>query len=552
MVKSKKPKKQVNLKPEYVLDPNAPQKHKKKKKNAPDRPQPEWMFPPDEENPVLNPKQKSQEQIDKDKSDHDRVIKYLQYRAVSTPVKPPPPALLLTLVGAFLTTYGFNSTSRLYTTELNSRKKLDEWKVLIDEKLPKGFPDLVKLFKVGQKTFEEQKKSEETSSSESEDHSDEELPLKPKQKAKTGKKIASKVEETSSNDSDESLVSDDSGDSDVEIVDAPPVTIAASKTNTKTAAKPAVKPARLSKGRASSSSGSSSTSDSDADDKKEPGGAPLNPVKMSLASISNTTVSKSKSETSPKPQMHAKVEIRGRGKTGAVELSSDEESSSETGESETAGEVMKQKSITAAPLSRFDADSGPSSSDPTSSSSLDSSSPIKPPVNSAINAIVASGDNARHGSSSSETVKGTSDQKATTSETSVSSSSSDSEANAPDRIKDASAEEESPSQSSSKLTKSKSTKRKRKDETEEAPATKKKAYELKKSNTPFERVPKDTPVDSRFTNKYKSYDYADRAYQDLSVTKGKGFTKEKNKKKRGSYRGGAIDVEGGKGIKFEQ
>jgi hypothetical protein len=35
------------------------------------------------------------------------------------------------------------------------------------------------------------------------------------------------------------------------------------------------------------------------------------------------------------------------------------------------------------------------------------------------------------------------------------------------------------------------------------------------------------------------------------VTKGKGFTKEKNKGKRGSYRGGMIDVNGRNGIKFD-
>ena len=57
--------------------------------------------------------------------------------------------------------------------------------------------------------------------------------------------------------------------------------------------------------------------------------------------------------------------------------------------------------------------------------------------------------------------------------------------------------------------------------------------------------------DDYLSNKYVSYDYADRAYQDLSVTRGKGFTKEKNKKKRGSYRGGTIDMSGGKGFKFE-
>lgn len=38
-----------------------------------------------------------------------------------------------------------------------------------------------------------------------------------------------------------------------------------------------------------------------------------------------------------------------------------------------------------------------------------------------------------------------------------------------------------------------------------------------------------------------SGDYGARADQDLIITRGKGFTKEKNKKKRGSYRGGLID-----------
>ena len=37
-------------------------------------------------------------------------------------------------------------------------------------------------------------------------------------------------------------------------------------------------------------------------------------------------------------------------------------------------------------------------------------------------------------------------------------------------------------------------------------------------------------------------DYGDRASRDLIVTRGAGFRKEKNKKKRGSYRGGEITV----------
>jgi hypothetical protein len=67
------------------------------------------------------------------------------------------------------------------------------------------------------------------------------------------------------------------------------------------------------------------------------------------------------------------------------------------------------------------------------------------------------------------------------------------------------------------------------------PATKENVKQLKKEQVPFSRIPTNTKVDPKFSsNKYVSYDYADRAYQDLSITKGKGFTKEKNKKKRGT------------------
>lgn len=67
------------------------------------------------------------------------------------------------------------------------------------------------------------------------------------------------------------------------------------------------------------------------------------------------------------------------------------------------------------------------------------------------------------------------------------------------------------------------------------PASKKEvATAEKKKHVPFSRIPQDQKVDPRFaSNEYVSYDYADRAYRDLVVTKGKGFTKEKNKKKRG-------------------
>ena len=74
-----------------------------------------------------------------------------------------------------------------------------------------------------------------------------------------------------------------------------------------------------------------------------------------------------------------------------------------------------------------------------------------------------------------------------------------------------------------------------------------------KGKNSFSRIPNDIKVDSKFSsNDYIPYDYADRAYRDLSVTKGKGFTKEKNKKKKGqAFKGGAIDISGGRAVKFE-
>ncbi|RMZ75380.1 hypothetical protein DV737_g5328, partial [Chaetothyriales sp. CBS 132003] len=69
--------------------------------------------------------------------------------------------------------------------------------------------------------------------------------------------------------------------------------------------------------------------------------------------------------------------------------------------------------------------------------------------------------------------------------------------------------------------------------------------------TPLAALSASATPGSHISNAYQSYDYADRAYKDLSVTRGKGFTKEKNKKKRGSYRGGPIDISGGKSFKFD-
>ncbi|KAJ2854940.1 jun-like transcription factor [Coemansia erecta] len=77
-------------------------------------------------------------------------------------------------------------------------------------------------------------------------------------------------------------------------------------------------------------------------------------------------------------------------------------------------------------------------------------------------------------------------------------------------------------------------------------------------SVPFCRVrPEDVVyADERLKdNRYESKggvenDFGYKAHKDLIVTRGKGFTKEKNKKKRGSYSGGRITMQS-HSIKFD-
>ncbi|KAJ2997268.1 hypothetical protein NUW58_g703 [Xylaria curta] len=74
----------------------------------------------------------------------------------------------------------------------------------------------------------------------------------------------------------------------------------------------------------------------------------------------------------------------------------------------------------------------------------------------------------------------------------------------------------------------------------------------KTQNQPFSRISKDVVVDPRLSsNAYVTHGYGEQAHRDLIVTKGKGFTKEKNKKKRGSYKGGPLDVHTSRSFKFD-
>ena len=451
----------------------APVNKKQKKKNAPERPQPQWLHPPDEENLALNPKPRSEEQIKRDKGEWDQAVNVLQHKSVTAPLKAPPPGLLLTLVGSFLTSYGFNSASRRYTTQLASRKKLDAWQFQLGTKIPKGFPDLVKIYKEWYEDYQESVQ-EDASSSEDDDRDvnedGEKLEVKQERYSVENKAAVVPEETSSSGTSDDSS---DEGESDVKPKSPSP------------AMNP---PQKIRKGKrpaSPASSSSTSSSDSDADDENEV------TTKPPTTDPSSDETSSSSESDAPPPKF-AKADKKA-GKTTALKTIPQT--------TRKAAEIFSKK--------------------------VDGIFPLSKPADLSVKST-----------SSSATLVTDSQQapnKASTStSTSTSSESSSSSASS----------EPSPAKPAS-------SKRKR-SASPPAPEPVVEAQQSKKQKTHFQRVPKDTKVDVKLaSNAYVAHEYGERAHQDLSVTRGKEFTKEKNKKKRGSYRGGAIDVSGGKGIKFE-
>ena len=579
MGKSKKPKAPVNLKPEFVLPKDDPQRHRKKQKNPPGKPQPEWMFPPDEQNPVLNPKTKTEEQLRRDKEEHDASIDYLRRKSVAAPMRAPPPSLLLVLVGGFLSSYGFDSASRLYTTQLQSRMKLNDWKLELGAKLPRGFPSLVKIFKEWHKEYELKQQSDDgTSSSDTDNPAIAWERNKSRKDRKAGNstiKVAVKEEDetSSSGESDSSEEESSVRVSNIDLKDAP-------------LASPPIRKSKKSKKAQSvtSMSTSISASDSDADEEEETTGARLpeqvasqhltvdgvkkNAKDTAKLSDSSSTDSDSDSaaSSSDEDKMVTKKSLTSAGAPATADAASSNSSSSSESDFSTEAPQNNTAHADTSEETSSDSDSGSkvpanaslsatkrpktaatSSSDYSSDSDFPSQSkadPVQPPSTMTISQIATTvtGKPAIQTSDSSETLQASSGQKASTANTSLSSSSSPS--------LDASA---SAKLSTEAIITTTSTTTKRKRSASPAPTKSATKKAQKKSNSPFQRVPADTDIDPKLaSNAYQPYDYAHRAHQDLSVTKGKGFTKEKNKKKRGSYRGGVIDIEGGKGVRFDE
>jgi hypothetical protein len=535
--------------PSKVKIPPKPQpQQKKKKKNAPDKPQPAWLFPPDEENPVLNPKPKTGEDTIRETQEREKALNYMKRRVHAVPDRPAPPPQLLTLVGIFLTDFGFNSTSRLFTNERKARQELNGWEDAIGKKIEKGTPTLESIYRDWYREWKIKQK-DETSSSESGSETSSE--------SDSGVELSTKPAINSSSDDDSEASPDGLGGSDVEMKD----------------------PTKGKKGKGKNkrilaSSSASTTSESDADDEDEkvksaftvskkaanivkqpvsrPAvGAMINSLKRKASSSSSESSESGSSSGEEKPPQNKKAKTTSNPATAppikkidntltAEESSSSPSGSSSTSETEISSAPKKtstkagkglasQKSIKPTPA--------PDSSESASSSASESESDSEPDP-----ALPAS------------TTEAKIPAKATAQPASlVQPPSSDSSATINGDSKKPSASISSASEHSSATSSESSGSDSR------SPSEFSKKPGLQKTNkkdegakqTPLAALSANAKEDSYISNKYQNYDYAERAYKDLSVTRGKGFTKEKNKKKRGSYRGGTIDTAGGKSFKFE-
>lgn len=485
---------------------------KKRKKHAPDRQQPEWLFPKDEENPALKP---HVELTLKEKLEKQRSIDFLTRRAVGAPMKPAPPVQLLNLIGAFLAEYGFTSTGRIFSTERQGRSKLDGWKDETGGKLEKGMSTLGKIYKEWRKEWDERRLLDMTSSDEEDDAATK------REKMLARREKVEKQKNRANDDATSSSGSSSSEDSNAEMDDAPPA-----KRTTK-------KP--------SSASSSSTSSDSDADDEKEVPAAKSatqksKPNKMKRKASSSSSSASESSSTSEDEAPKSK-----KAKTSAESSSS--ESASESDSSSNKG-VQGQGSISKLATKKAEQSSSEASSD--SSSGSEAESLKNTPAKNVPLPTSSESDSSSDSESDSASDTDTKNKPPVSSDTSATLS------DGPKKVSPANSETDSSSSDSAAGAKDKDVKTKGKGKGSKGSPSTPAAQVPRKTNVPFSRIPKDIKVDPKLaSNAYVPYDYAQKAHEDLVVTKGKNFTKEKNKKKRGSYKGGYIDVEGKKGIKFE-
>jgi hypothetical protein len=496
-----------------------------KRKTAAGQKQPDWLFP---DNGKPTSASKSQNEKGLKNKDKQLAKDLLKRRATGEPPKSAPAVQLLTLVEAFLSEYEFTGTSQALKTEIASRGETIE-KIA-------GVPSLGKIYN----EWSELKGGVSV---------DKHVVQK---QEKVVKKKKGKDAETSSSSSDSSSESD-SEDTDVEMTDAP----LAKKSSPKRSPSP-------------SSSASSSSSDSDAADEKEAvivkavSPKPKATLKRKAPSSSSSSGSSSDSSSDSSSEDEApKAKKLKPAQSSSSDSSSDSDTDSSTNDKVTKAENGKAFSSSSDSGSSSDSDSTSedeapkakkskkaASSSESGSSSTDSDSDSDSSTDSVAAKVPLPDSDSESSSESDSDSEGAEKKPPVSSDTSATLSDGPKKASLDsDSSSDSSSSESEVDTNPAEVTNITTTTRQLSPPLPPDPVAK---LPKKKVNEPFSRIPKDVKVDPRLaSNAFVPYDYAQKAHQDLIVTKGKGFTKEKNKKKRGSYKGGYIDVEGKKGIKFE-
>jgi hypothetical protein len=481
---------------------------------------PEWLFPTGENSLAATSKVGvAQPAANREKKLANDLLKR---RAAGEPPKSNPPNELVELVEAFLLENEFKSTSQSLQNERKNRGEATGT-VAHTPSLSTIYKEWIEL-KAGAKSL--------GNSSIIVNKSNGKQKRAPRKEGNKKQEVQAQENETRSSDSDTS--SDE--DSDVEMNDAPPVKTLATKRTSST------------------SSSASSSSDSDADDEdeapavKEASPKPKGNSSLKRKAISSPSSTTSDSDSDSDSSSESDAPRTKKLKTRAPSYSSDDSSSSSTSSSDSSSDSESEEEDSKAkdaPATSSDSNSSSSDSDDGSGSSTNSAAQNVPLPESESS---SSDSNSESESDSNGEAVGKKNLKIVSSDTSATLSDA-SKKMSPDPSSDSSSESESEVRPK-KVVKATIETAARALSPPLPPNPFPKGY--KKTNQPFSRIPQDTKVDERLaSNAYVPYDYAQKAHEDLIVTKGKGFTKEKNKKKRGSYRGGYIDVEGKKGIKFD-
>ena len=511
---------------------------KKRKRSALDKLQSEHGHQPDDKQPVSNLKPVSEKRKRRRKEQRTKTDEFLPHGSLVVPMKPAPPGALLTLVGTFLKSYDFHDTSRMYTSELTLRRELDAWKSEMRIKPPDGLPDLVTLYQ-GWYKGQQRKAEPDAKSSVKIGNQVIDAMSSLNKTGKKDKRFNKRAVNTSS--SGGSVSNEDSSsesgsvaeDSDKEMEDVTPI-----KTERKKATK------------SLSSSNSSLISDSDADDEKEASAKKASPTKKG----ESETYIKPKRKSSPRrssfseslPRSDPSGKKPNNNKTKAQSTEAVEKPVSEKQEKKKPRTIMKPA------LSSSSSSSSTSSSSESSSAEEATSDPwaqsttkLAPLADSSSSSHSSSSDEARPLSKTSNPAKQP-NKKIKTSELALPlvKTSTDSSVTLG---------HSSPTKATAKTAITTSSSLKRPLPTspdDDAIADTVNRVDKKPRNTPFRRIPSDTEVDPKLaSNAYRGHDYGDKAHEVLSATRGKDFTKAKNKKKN-SYFGGAIDISGGRAVKF--